>query len=80
MPGGFAVEVLPSMRMIVDLGDFTSSISMHTTGQSGHPYSEHYDDMIDRWRNIEYHPMLWTRDQVESGAVNRLVLHPNPSD
>ena len=50
---------------------------MHTTGQSGHPYSGHYDDMIDRWRNVEYHPMLWTQDQVEAAAVNRLTLHPS---
>ena len=77
VPGGFAVEVLPSMRMIVDLGDLTRSVTMHTTGQSGHPYGQHYDDMIDHWRNIEYHPMLWTQEQVEAAAVNKLILHPS---
>lgn len=77
MPAGFAVDTLPSMRMIVDLGDLARSISMHTTGESGHPYSHHYDDMIDHWRNIEYHPMLWTREQVETATVNRLILHPS---
>jgi len=75
--GSFALTWLPSMRMIVDLGDLTRSITVHTTGQSGHPYSEHYDDMIDHWRNIEYHPMLWTREQVETATVNRLILHPS---
>jgi penicillin amidase len=67
---------LPSMRMIVDLADFTQSVTVHTTGQSGHPYSPHYDDMIEHWRDIEYHPMLWTRDQVDEAAVARLVLSP----
>jgi len=75
--GSFAVTWLTSMRMIVDLGDFTQSITIHTTGQSGHPYSEHYDDMIDLWRKVEYHPMLWTREQVEAAAINRLTLMPS---
>ena len=72
----FEVLWLPSMRMIVDLADLTRSVSIHTTGQSGHPYSPHYHDMVKAWRDIEYHPMLWTREQVEEAAVSRLVLSP----
>ncbi|MBM3182813.1 MAG: penicillin acylase family protein, partial [Chloroflexi bacterium] len=74
--GSFTVDHLPSMRMIVDLGDLTRSVAIHTTGQSGHPYSKHYDDMIELWRNIKYHPMLWTRAQVEAAAANKLILKP----
>jgi len=74
--GDFSVKWVPSMRMIVDLGDFAKSVTIHTTGQSGHPYSKHYDDMIELWRNIEYHPMLWTQEQVEKAAVDRLILKP----
>jgi len=74
---GFTVKFLPSMRMIVDFSDLTRSVTMHTTGQSGHPYSPHYKDMVDPWRNIEYHPMLWTRGQVEASAVERLILNPS---
>jgi penicillin amidase len=62
--------------MIVDLGDFAKSLTIHTTGQSGHPYSKHYDDMIELWRNLEYHPMLWTQEQVDKAAVDRLILKP----
>jgi len=72
----FSVAWLTSMRMIIDLSDFTQSIAVHTTGQSGHPYSEHYDDMIEPWRKVEYHTMLWTRAQVEGAASNRLILSP----
>jgi penicillin amidase len=74
--GDFSVKWVPSMRMIVDLSDFTNSVTIHTTGQSGHPYSQHYDDMIDLWRNIKYHPMLWTQEQVENAATDKLVLKP----
>ena len=72
----YTVMSVPSQRQIVDLEDFTRSVSMHTTGQSGHPYHRHYDDMIDPWRNIEYHPMLWERADVEADAEGVLVLTP----
>jgi len=72
----YTVSSVPSYRQIIDLGDFTRSVSMHTTGQSGHPYHKHYDDMIDPWRNIEYHPMLWERADVEADAEGVLVLRP----
>ncbi|HEY67702.1 MAG TPA: penicillin acylase family protein [Thermoflexia bacterium] len=72
----YTVKIVPSYRQIVDLGDFTRSVSMHTTGQSGHPFHPHYNDMIDPWRNIEYHPMLGERADVEASAEGVLVLTP----
>ena len=72
----YEVRSLPSMRMIVDLSDFDSSLSIHTTGQSGHPFSDHYGDMIELWRNIDYHPVPFTRDAVEAASETRLVLNP----
>jgi len=72
----YGVDTVPSYRQIVDLDDLANSVSMHTTGQSGHPYHSHYDDMIDPWRNIEYHPMLWEEADVEADAEGVLVLRP----
>lgn len=72
----FDVDWLPSMRMVIDLNNLNLSETMHTTGQSGHPFSPHYADMVDSWRNIRYHPMLWSRDQVDKAQVNNLVLVP----
>jgi len=66
----------PSFRQIVDLGDLGRSVSMHTTGQSGHPFHAHYDDMIDPWRNIEYHPMHWNRQLIETVAESHMTLTP----
>ena len=74
---GFAVDYLPSLRMIADLSDLTQSVSINTTGQSGHPFSPNYADMIDLWRNIEYHAMLWSRGQVDASVVERLILNPS---
>jgi penicillin amidase len=65
-----------SWRQIIDLGDWDASRVIHTTGQSGHPASKHYDDMIPLWLNGQYHPMLWARERVEANAEARLRLTP----
>lgn len=72
----FAVDLVPSYRQVIDVQDFGRSVSMHTTGQSGHPFQPHYDDMIEAWRNFQYHPMLWTRSQVEAAAEAHLRFIP----
>ena len=70
--GGFTA----SWRMICDLSDWDASRAVHTTGQSGHPASPHYDDMIWMWLRGQYHPMPWSRERVEAFAAHRLKLHP----
>ncbi len=72
----YAVKSVPSMRMIVDLGDLTNSLTIHTTGQSGHAYHTHYVDMADMWRNIQHLPMLWDREAIEQDAEGHLRLVP----
>jgi penicillin amidase len=62
--------------MIVDLNDLNQTLAIHTTGQSGHPFNSHYIDMAERWRNIQYNPMLWDRSRVEANAEATLVLSP----
>jgi len=72
----FEVNWLPSMRMIVDLGDLNNSITVHTTGESGHAYSAHYIDMADLWRNIQYYPMWWNEDSIRKNQEAELKLVP----
>ncbi len=72
----FDVFRVPSMRQIIDLGDLGNSWMMHTTGQSGHPGHRHYDDFIDSWRFVTYHPTLWERETVEAEARDHMVLTP----
>ena len=75
-PAPFEVVWLPSMRMIVDMADFTRSLAINTTGQSGHPYHKHYDDQCEDWAAVRYAPMLWERAQVEAHAEGVLTLTP----
>jgi penicillin G amidase len=72
----FQVVTLPSERLIVDLSDLPASLSVITTGESGHAFHANYADQADLWRTIQYHPMLWGRQLVESTAKQHLVLTP----
>jgi penicillin amidase len=67
---------ISSMRMIVDLSNLNNSLWIQSTGQSGHPASPHYRDMIDHWRSIQYDPMLSTLDRIKASAVSTLILEP----
>ncbi len=73
---GFIVEWGVSERVIYDVSDWDNNLSIHTTGQSGHPYSAAYDSMLDSWSNFDYRPMLWSRDAVEAASVSQLILNP----
>lgn len=72
----FLVKTLPAYRLIVDVADFGNSRAMHTTGQSGHPASDHYKDMIVPWRTIEYHDVQWGANAIRELATKRLELEP----
>lgn len=72
----FELRSVPSLRIIMDLADLNRSLATHTTGQSGHPYHEHYDDQIENWRFIRYDPLLWAREQIEAAAADTLILTP----
>ncbi|HWE60745.1 MAG TPA: penicillin acylase family protein [Chloroflexota bacterium] len=65
-----------SYRQIVDLGALGNSISVHTTGQSGHVASEHYDDMIAAWRDFRYHPMSLPMGDIRRELGGHLALEP----
>ena len=72
----YAVDWLPSMRMIVDLADLQSSLTVHTTGQSGHAFHPHYVDMVPLWAAGEYYPMLWSESAVRQDSAEHLTLTP----
>ncbi|WP_427159765.1 penicillin acylase family protein [Aliinostoc sp. HNIBRCY26] len=76
----FEVTDIPSLRMIVDLSNLDNSLAIHTPGQSGHAFHKHYADMIEPWRNLKYHPMLWEQKTVTTQATAILRLTPKSSD
>ena len=67
---------ISAMRQIIDLSDLSNSLMIHTPGQSGRPGNRHYDDFIEPWRLLEYHPTRWEKDEMEAKAVKKLILKP----
>ena len=73
---GYETNWLPSMRMIVDFNDLNNSLTVHTTGQSGHAYHPHYTDMAPLWASEKYYPMWWEQESVINDSEGHLQLVP----
>ena len=65
-----------SYRQVTDLADWDRSRYVITTGQSGHPASPHYDDMVSRWAGRQLIPMAFSEAAVDAVVRERMVLVP----
>ncbi len=72
----FRQRTVASYRQLLDLADWDRSLSIHTTGQSGVPFSPHYHDFVLLWAAGRYHPMLFSRDRIEDALDGKLTLTP----
>lgn len=72
----YRVTWVPSMRMVVDLGDLDRSTWIDLTGVSGHPWSGHYTDQLDLWADGEQLPWPFSPDAVRAAAEHELTLRP----
>ncbi|MEX2270800.1 MAG: penicillin acylase family protein [Vicinamibacterales bacterium] len=67
-----------SYRQIIDVGDWDNSRFIMPMGQSGHPISGHYDDMLPLWNEGRYVPMAFSEGAVRAAAWRSLTLRPRP--
>jgi len=67
-----------SLRMIVEPGQNFRSKFMLPSGQSGHPFAEHFGDQTVRWQSQEYIELSGVDELVSSNA--RLLLRPAETD
>ncbi len=72
----YGVVVIPSWRQIHDLSDLDASVGVHPSGQSGHPASPHWNDLLPLWASGEYHPLPLTRAAVERVTEGSCTLVP----
>ncbi|MEE8623493.1 MAG: penicillin acylase family protein [Alphaproteobacteria bacterium] len=70
----------PGLRAIYDLENLDRSLFMQATGQSGNPLSDHYRDLIRRWRDLEYVRIAKAPARAKAAGGNRarhrLMLTP----
>ncbi|KNG95562.1 penicillin acylase family protein [Pseudaestuariivita atlantica] len=63
-------------RGVYDFLDPDSSVFVTATGQSGHLFSRHYDDLSVLWRRGEYVPMSLDEGLARAAAVGVTTLVP----
>ncbi|MFF9865160.1 penicillin acylase family protein [Streptomyces sp. NPDC013953] len=74
--GGYGVVWVPSMRMVVNVGDWDKSRWINLTGASGHAYSAHYTDQTDKWAKGELLDWAYGEKAVDAATADTLVLKP----
>jgi penicillin G amidase len=77
-PGRLAAgtPVVASLRVVVPIGDWEAARYVLPGGQSGNPFSPHYDDLLPLWQRGEGVPIAWSLEAVQQATVERLDLRP----
>ena len=66
-----------SFRMIVNTGDWDSSIGTNAPGQSGNPNSPFYGNLFKDWSEDKYFPVYFSKEKIESATYNKTILSPD---
>jgi penicillin amidase len=67
---------IASLRVVIDVGDWEASRFVLPGGQSGDPFSPHYDDMLPLWLRGEGVPIAWSDQAVARATLHTLRLEP----
>ncbi len=65
----------PSLRMVIDLGDWERSRFILPSGQSGHFFSPHYRDQTELWRRGDYIQLSYDQESMKDWPL--LILTPS---
>lgn len=65
-----------SFRVLIDTGNWDSSLATNSPGQGGDPEGPHYRDLFEAWANGRYFPLLYSWDRLDAVASQRLQLTP----
>ena len=76
---GYEVTAMPSMRMVVDVGDFDASRWIELGGQSGHAYADNYVDQAEIFLDGETLPWAWSPEAVTELGEDVLRLEGDGS-
>lgn len=73
---GTSPMVVASLRAVIPVGDWEAARFVLPGGQSGNPFSPHYDDQLALWQRGEGIPIAWNRESVERATIKQLKLLP----
>ena len=72
----YSTENGPSMRQVVDLIDPLTAYTVITSGQSGQPLHQHYDDQTPLWLNGAYQIVTMDWNEITTSNWRQLILKP----
>jgi len=72
--GEYKVYFGPSTRRIVDFSDIENSMSILPTGQSGNPFSPHYQDQAELYIQGKFRKMMLNTEEIKQNSKNTLIL------
>ena len=72
----FEVKHGPSTRRVIDFSDIENSISILPTGQSGNPFSDHYEDQAEMFVKGEFRKMMMNKEEIISTSESKLTFIP----
>ncbi|MEV6905132.1 penicillin acylase family protein [Amycolatopsis sp. NPDC051372] len=65
-----------TFRIVVDVGEWDSSLAMNAPGQSGRLDDPHLTDLFAAWARGEAFPLLYNRDRIDAEAETVIELNP----
>ncbi len=72
----FEVGSGPSTRRVIDFSDIENSMSILPTGQSGNPFSKHYQNQAEMYVKGEFRKMMMNKNEIIEKSDSKLVLSP----
>ncbi|HQE33762.1 MAG TPA: penicillin acylase family protein [Flavobacterium alvei] len=73
--GEYQVKGGPSTRRVIDFSDIENSMSIMPTGQSGNPFSKHYNDQAEMYNSGKFRKMKMNKEEIEKTST-KLVFVP----
>jgi penicillin amidase len=73
--GFYKVKGGPSSRRIIDFSDIENSWGILPTGQSGNPFSQHYNDQSDLYNTGKFRKMKLNKEEIILSSTE-LVFYP----
>lgn len=70
----FNVNHGPSTRRVIDFSDIENSMSILPTGQSGNPFSPHYDDQAEMFVNGQFRKMMMNKEEIIHTSKSLLIF------
>jgi penicillin amidase len=73
--GNYQVKGGPSTRRVIDFSDVENSMSILPTGQSGNPFSKHYNDQAEMYAEGKFRKMKLNKEEIIKTST-KLVFSP----